>query len=60
METQELLKKIGISSDILLVITMIAAGFYVYKNYHETVLTKLRIKELEERVGPLQINSSNQ
>jgi hypothetical protein len=49
--TAQLLKSIGISSNMILIITAIGVGFYIYRNYYETVKLRYQIQALKQSVS---------
>lgn len=50
-EIRKILKAVGISSGIILVLMIIIGGSWVYRNYLEGVKLKLEIKQLEQETA---------
>ncbi len=50
-ETVKILRAIGISAGVLLLIALVAIGFYAYSKVLETKLTKLNIMQAKKDLG---------
>jgi hypothetical protein len=51
MLTKNDLKAIGISASIMGVVLVVAAGFYMYRNFLETQKLRLEIKQIKKDLG---------